>query len=110
MYFQFPGDFEVFDTDVVLVYILWETADGLDVWRLLPQTLILDEGLLQYNFDYTVGDVQIFLDGTLDFNQLLPAEWQNQVFRIAVLPAEFAKLETIDVFDFNTIMKAPEIK
>lgn len=109
--FQFPSDFEIYDGDVVLVYILWEQAstnDGgtTDVWRLLPQTVVLDDGILQYNFDHTTSDVKIFLEGTTDFNNLLPAESENQIFRIAVLPASFAKNNNIDVTDFNAVMKS----
>lgn len=110
LYYEFPGNFEIYNSDVVLVYILWEQADGIDVWRLLPQTVVLSEGVLQYNFDYTVNDVQVFLEGTIDFGTLVPAEWQNQVFRIAVLPADFAHKETVDIQDLGAIMKSPEIK
>jgi hypothetical protein len=94
----------------VLVYILWqqeETSGGLiDIWRLLPQTVLLNDGVLQYNYDFTTGDVQIFLEGTTDFNNLLPAETDNQIFRIAVLPAILAKDKSIDVTDFDSVMKS----
>jgi hypothetical protein len=30
--------------------------------------------LLQYNFDHTFTDVQIFLDGNTNFDELLPEE------------------------------------
>ena len=110
LYYEFPSNFEIYDGDVVLVYILWEVADGnIDVWRLLPQTVVLDEGILQYNYDFTLGDVQIFLEGTVPFNTLLPAETDNQVFRIAVLPAELAKDKSIDVTDLNAIMNKMKI-
>lgn len=104
LYYEFPGNFEIYDGDVVLVYILWEVSGDLDVWRLLPQTVVLQEGILQYNFDYTLVDVQIFLEGTVPFNTLLPAETDNQIFRIAVLPAELAKEKSLDVSDLNALM------
>ncbi|NCB07379.1 MAG: collagen-like protein [Bacteroidia bacterium] len=106
LYYQFPSNFEVYDGDIVLVYILWELSGGKDVWRLLPQTVVLDDGILQYNFDYTLDDVQIFLEGTTDFNQLLPAETNDQVFRIAVLPAAIAQNKSIDVTDLDVVMKS----
>ena len=60
LFFDFPQNFEIYETDVVLVYILWEvtTVNGknTDVWRLLPQTRFIDDGVIQYNFDYTVND------------------------------------------------------
>lgn len=115
LFFEFPTDFKIYDTDVVLVYILWEQTDNkTDVWRLLPQTVVLksDEGtdVLQYNFDYTVADVQVFLEGTFDLSTLLPGEWQNQIFRIAVLPADFMAKKSVNESDFNSILKSNEIK
>jgi hypothetical protein len=114
LFFDFPGDFEIYDTDVVLVYILWEVLDingqATDLWRLLPQTVILNDGLLQYNYDYTVADVRMFLEGTTDFNNLLPAETDNQVFRIAVLPADFIAKKSIDINDFNSLITLPSIE
>jgi hypothetical protein len=113
--FEFPTTVEVYESDIVLVYILWEQAEGnngqmMDVWRMLPQTVILDEGILQYNFDHTVADVQIFLEGTINFDDLLPAEALGQVFRIVLLPADFALNHNLDVYDYNLMMKSLQIR
>ena len=115
LYYDFPNNFEIYDTDVVLVYILWDvvTVNGknVDLWRPLPQTLVFDEGVLQYNFDYTVNDVRVFLETTLPVGSLLPAETQDQVFRIAVLPADFVSKKTkSELNDLNLLMDSPEIK
>jgi hypothetical protein len=114
LFFDFPQNFEIYETDVVLVYILWEvaTVNGkkTDVWRLLPQTVILDDGVLQYNFDYTVNDVKIFLEGNTNFNNLLPAETQDQVFRIAVLPADFvASKKSTELSDLSILLNSREV-
>lgn len=95
LFFEFPQTVEVFESDLVLVFILFgQTQDGngqaVDVWRLLPQTRILDQGLLQYNYDHTFLDVNIFLESDFDLGTLLPGDTQNQIFRIAVVPADFA--------------------
>lgn len=114
--FEFPNDFKVYDTDIVLVYILWDIDGDTDIWRLLPQTVILKDeetgetDAIQYNFDYTYFDVQIFLDSTLPPGSLLPGEWQNQVFRIAVLPSDFLATKSADINDFNSILKSPVLK
>ncbi|HAI44493.1 MAG TPA: hypothetical protein DCM40_43530, partial [Maribacter sp.] len=84
---------EVFETDVVLVYMLWDVTEdsngeSVDIWRLMPQTRILDQGLLQYNYDYTFFDVSIFLESDFDLSTLQPGDTDDQVFRIAILPAE----------------------
>lgn len=108
IFYEFPQSIEVFETDVVLVYILWDqTVDGngdlVDIWRLMPQTRILDQGLLQYNYDFTFFDVNIFLESDFDLGTLQAGDTDNQVFRIAILPAESTtgKLNTADI---NSVM------
>ena len=90
--FTFPADvIEVFESDVVLVYLLWDvTEDDLPILRLMPQTIYLDDGSFQYNFDYTYFDVNFFLDGAYDFTTLEDSWTQNQTFRVVVVPADFA--------------------
>lgn len=97
-----PYGFDVFPTDVTLVYILWETSNGQDIWRLIPQNVIFPEGTLIYNFDFTQTDVRFFLDGTIDFNILDPSYTQNQVFRVVVVPAD--NVDGIDISDINLVM------
>lgn len=111
IFYEFPADFEIYDSDVVLVYILWETADDgqTDVWRLLPQTAIFDEGILQYNFDYTTTDVQIYLEGTIPPDDYLPSETNGKIFRIAVLPADFAAKKSVDISDLGSVMQSLKI-
>ncbi len=123
LYFDFPQNFEIYNTDVVLVYLLWDVVNingkNTDVWRLMPQTIVLKDispnytetDVLQYNFDYTVNDVRIFLETTMNLNDLLPAETQDQVFRIAVLPADFiASKKSAEINDLNLLMKSSELK
>ncbi len=99
--------FEVSDTDVTLVYILWDTADGNDVWRLLPQTVDFNDGTLIYNFDFTKKDVRFFLEGTVDLTTL-DAEWtQKQVFRVVVVPADNVG---VDVSNLKDVMEANNIQ
>lgn len=110
IFYEFPQSVEVFESDVVLVYILWDqTVDGnnepVDIWRLLPQTRFLNEGLLQYNFDHTFFDVSIFLEADFDPGILPPGDTQNQVFRIAVMPADFVSQNNIDVTNLSEVMK-----
>jgi len=109
IFFEFPQTIEVFETDVVLVYILWDQAedsngDPVDIWRLLPQTRILDQGLLQYNYDHTFLDVSIFLESDFDLGTLPSGDTDNQVFRIAVLPAETLSSSKMDKSNIEGIM------
>ncbi|MDX1327966.1 MAG: collagen-like protein [Arenibacter sp.] len=107
--YTFPQTVEVFETDVVLMYLLWEQLpDGnnppIDVWRLLPQTLLLDQGILQYNYDHTFLDVNIFLEADFDLSTLSPADTQGQVFRIAILPADKLSGAKLDKSNINAVM------
>jgi hypothetical protein len=104
--YVFPDDFQVYDGDAVVVYILWDVVDGLDVWRALPQTIFLESGAFQYNFDYTTGDVQIFIDGELDPALLGPGNLVDQTFRIAVIPADLYKNKSIDITNYNEVTSA----
>ncbi len=108
LYYQFSGN--LVDGDVVMVYILWGQSDGLDIWRALPQTIVLDQGILQYNFDYTVADIQIFLDTDFDPSSLSTGDTDNQTFRIVVIPADLvAQNKSLDIKDYNAVMKAMNI-
>ncbi|MCT8340148.1 hypothetical protein MG296_08780 [Flavobacteriaceae bacterium TK19130] len=81
---------EVFESDVVLVYLL-EGVDGdVDIWSQLPQTFFLEQGTLLYTFDHTFFDTRIFLDANFPLNTLGSTFTNDQTFRIAVVPAEFA--------------------
>lgn len=108
--FEFPNNLEVFETDIVLVYLLWDvTQDGngqdVDIWRLLPQTRIVDQGLLQYNFDHTFFDVNIFLETDFNPDFLLPGDTDNQVFRVAVLPADQLATSRVNLSDLGQVME-----
>ena len=87
----YPSNVVVYESDVVLVYLLEEVVNGdIDVWSQLPQTYFLNQGTLLYTFDHTFLDVNIFLDANFNLNTLGSGYTDNQIFRIAILPAEYA--------------------
>lgn len=101
--------FNVLPSDVTLVYILWDTINGQDIWRLMPQTVYFDDDTnLVYNFDFTQDDVRFFLDGTTDFSILDDVWTQDQVFRVVVVPAD--NVDGIDVSDINAVMNLIDIQ
>lgn len=91
----YPSNVEVYESDVVLIYHLVETISGnggpIDVWEQLPQTYFPPQGTLLYSFDHTFLDVNIFLDANFDLNTLGSEFTNDQTFRVAIVPAEFAK-------------------
>ncbi len=98
-----PYGFNVFPSDVTLVYISWEVDNGQDVWRLVPQTVIFEDGNdLVYNYDFTQTDVRFFLEGS-DLDGLGPEWTQAQVFRVVVVPAE--NVGRVDFTDLDAVME-----
>jgi len=79
------------DGDALLVYMLEQSPASEEriAWRLLPQTFYLAEGILVYNFDYTVDDFSIFLDDSpIDFSELDPYWTKGVLFRAVVVPSD----------------------
>ena len=107
-----PEAIEVLPSDVVLVYLL-EYVDeetGKDVWSLLPQTFYLDEGQLVYNYNHTDSDVEIFLDGNIDFSTLGAEYTDNQVFRIVIIPADPYETSGVDASNYSEVEDMLKIK
>ena len=90
-FFDIPSQIEVFDSDIIMVYILdGVDNNGRDIWQPLPKSFFFDDDddVLIYSFDYTMVDVSLFLDGTVYFDDL-PSEFtQDIIFRVAVLPVD----------------------
>jgi len=94
-FISFP--FTVYESDVVLVY-RFEGQAGIgggetaDVWSPLPQNIFYSNGdIIQYIFTNTFVDIQLLIEGNFDLSLLNdPDVLDNQIFRIAVVPAEFA--------------------
>ena len=108
-----PYGFEVLPSDVTLVYISWEVDGGQDVWRLVPQTVIFEDGNdLVYNYDFTQNDVRFFLEGS-NLGILGPEWTQAQVFRVVVVPAQNlgrgVDIDNVDYSDMEAVMEAYNI-
>ena len=99
-----PDHFTMLDSDVALVYFLWEvTDDGLEVWRALPQTFHFDDGALVYNYDFTKFDISVFLDGNTNFDNLGAVYTDNWIARVVVVPGQFSGRSQIDYSNYNEV-------
>jgi len=105
---DFPSNIEVYESDIVVAYILDEVTDGVDVWEPLPQTLFVDGELVLYGFDHTYLDINFFIDGTVDPGTLDPIYTQDITMRVAIIPAEFAK--TLDLKNMDEVMNALQLE
>jgi len=109
----YPDDFEGLESDVTLVYLLWgvetdSNGDPIEVWRQLPQTIFHPKGLLFYNYDFTLSDVRLFLDGEFDLDGLGAIDTDSWVVRIVVVPGEFwvSGRSSIDHSDYQAVVEA----
>ena len=99
----------IYPSDMALVYRLSGSANGTDVWKLLPETYYTSTGALdfRYDFDFTQYDASIYMDG-FDLASVTAAYRTNQVLRIVIVPSNFGnKTATkIDYNDYNAVAKA----
>lgn len=93
VFLPYPDNFESLNSDVALVYLLWgvDEVDGtdLEVWRQIPQTLLTDDGTLQYNFDFTMADVRLFMKADFDRSLFGAADTDDWVVRVVIVPGDF---------------------
>jgi len=105
---EFPATIEVFDSDIVVAYILDGIDNGTDIWEPLPQTLFLGSDILLYGYDHTMFDIKFFMDGTVDRATLDPIFTDGLIFRVAIIPADFAA--SLNLADMNLVMDALQIE
>ncbi len=93
--YNFP--FTVYESDAVLVYRLsgedTTVNPPADVWTQLPQNKFYNDGtgdFFQYNFNNTFFDLQLTIEGNFDLTNIDSIDITNQIFRVVVVPAEFA--------------------
>lgn len=118
LYYEFPQSIEVFESDAVLVYRLWGQQEipgdaPADVWRLMPITAFVNNGMIQYSFDHTFIDLSIFLDGNVPLANLGNNWLNNQVFRVVIIPGYMAdnRRVNLDEFkDYNALKKQFNLK
>jgi hypothetical protein len=75
----------------------------------MPQTYYFnDGGELDYNYDFTRNDVNIFLDANFPLINLSSAWTQNQTFRIVIIPGYFSNRSAVqvDFNDYNAVIQA----
>lgn len=108
-------DLEVFETDAILVYLKdgeAGEADGLpvEIFRPLPQVYYVESGEVQYNYEFTFFQVDIFMEGTANFDELDAAFTQDQVFRVVIVPGEFAENSGVDLSNMDAVLNALDIQ
>ncbi len=95
-------------SDVILVYRKSGTDGGNTVWQQIPRTLFLTEGELDYDFDFTRNDVQIYAGGAIDLSAqsttFKNTYLNGQTFRIVVVPASTGKV-AVDYSNYYDVIR-----
>ncbi len=109
--FEDVTDFEVFEADAVLVYRYTgsiELNDGstADAWSQIPQNYFLPEGTIQYVFEHTFVDLELFIDGNFDLSTLSTDFTDNQLFRIVFVPSVYANASKMDTSNIENVMSS----
>lgn len=97
----------IYASDVVLIYRLSGTIDSnTPVWQLIPRTLFLNQGELDYDFDFSKEDFTIYAGGNYDLS-LTPQYLNNQTFRIVIVPGSFST--SFDTSNYAAVISALNI-
>ena len=107
-------NFEVFESDAVLVYRhdgVIDLSDGstADAWTQIPQNYFLPGGTIQYVFSHTFVDLELFIDGNFDLSTLSTDFTDNQLFRIVFIPSEYAQSPDFDASNIDSVMSKLQI-
>jgi hypothetical protein len=98
---------KILDSDQILIYRLTGTIDSnTPIWQLIPRTLFLPQGELDYDFDFSKEDFTIYAAGTYNLS-LTPQFLNNQTFRIVIVPGYFST--SIDKNNYNAVIGALNI-
>lgn len=97
----------IFDSDNILIYRLSGTIDPqTPIWQLIPRTLYLNEGELDYDYDFSAVDFTIYAGGTYNL-ATTPEFIDNQTFRIVIIPGYFSNRgSAVDLNDYDAVIKA----
>ncbi len=96
-------------SDGVLVYRM-AIIQNVETWSLIPQNFFLTQGIIQYVFTHTNQDVELIIDGNFDLSTLNSGFTQNQVFRVIIVPSDFATTFGGDVNNMEAVLRSLNIK
>lgn len=99
---------QIYASDVVLIYRMSGLINSsTPIWQQIPRTLYLEEGELDYDFDFSKQDFTIYAGGTYDLT-LTPSYITNETFRIVIVPGYLSNKNSsaVDFSDYNAVIKA----
>jgi hypothetical protein len=98
----------IYASDVILIYRLAGTLNSsTPIWQQIPRTLFLNQGELDYDFDFSKEDFTIFARGNYNL-ALTPQYLNNQTFRIVIVPGSFSAM--VDTSNYNAVISALNVQ
>ena len=100
---------EILASDNILIYRMNGSVDvNTPIWQLIPRTLFLTEGELDYDFDFSKKDFTIYAGGNYNISTT-PQYIKNQTFRIVIVPGSFSTLINRSIYgDVMAVLKVNE--
>lgn len=99
----FDFDPPIYTSDKVLGYILMGADEfGSDLWEPLPQTLLVNQSIYQFYYDFSANSFAIYFTGNASLESFPLAERTNRVFRFLVVPA--ALVGKVNESNINDVM------
>ena len=99
-------------SDNILIYRMSGTINSqTPIWQLIPRTLYLPQGELDYDFDFSSVDFTIYAGGNYNI-AATPSYLFNQTFRIVVIPGYLSNKgiqNPVNLEDYNAVIKAYKI-
>lgn len=102
-----PLNPNIFASDNILIYRLSGTVNSTTpIWQLIPRTLFLPQGELDYDYDFSKEDFTIYAGGDYNLN-LTQSYINNQTFRIVIIPGSFGNRSSQpeDFSDYYSVLK-----
>jgi len=105
--YQVGANLEINEGDNLLVYIAVAADEEENIiWMPLPQTFLLEEGVVIFNYLFSKKGFSIFLDSSVPPADLDAGITENQIIRVVIVPGEILQEEArVDFSDYNAVMK-----
>ena len=99
-------------SDNILIYRMSGTINfQTPIWQLIPRTLYLPQGELDYDYDFSKVDFTIYAGGTYNIGTT-PSYIFNQTFRIVIIPGYLSNKgsqSSVDITNYESVIKAYNI-
>jgi hypothetical protein len=101
----------ILDSDNILIYRLSGIIDPqTPIWQLIPRTLYLGQGELDYDYDFSREDFTIYAGGTYNLAET-PEFITGQTFRIVIIPGYFSRTtQPVDLNNYDAVIEAYGLK